>query len=440
MVTRFGVPIAGIVVVARTHYPAGQDGNEPSRRDDREHRGIAGEDGRYRIAGLRLGDYEIQTLETELFPMTRTLVQAGTESVDIALERRRAVQLYGVVRDTSGRPIAGARVIPGHLDRETRTRSDGSYDTELVTQETRSYALRFLAKGYEGSQITLRGHEVAGREKIRFDVELEDALETTEIYGTLLDGSGDRVPDERVQLKSKLLRAHYSVETDADGNFEFPEVKLGPEYRLSVFPKQGYRDYQRGPFEVGSSERPLKIVLEPLDTARLSGRMLNPEGRPIPDFRLWLRSTHAQARNLPVSGDEDGRFVVEDAPEGTLMITTRSVPHLEVMGVTLRPGQQKEVELVLDWGEDEFEGTVVNERGDPVAGAKLSLTWTKVNGSLESRSLRRGISDDRGWFRFTQLGPGIHHIEVNAANYATDRARVDVRHSSEIELQLLPAP
>jgi len=148
-------------------------------------------------------------------------------------------------------------------------------------------------------------------------------------------------------------------------------------------------------------------------------------------------SSAATRSAVPISGDERGDFLLAEAPAGSLTFDTRSSPRLEVHGVVLPAGGERDVLLVLDWGEQELTGEVVDDRGDPVAGAEVSLFWSHANGDVRSTSRRATRTNPNGSFRFSQLSSGEHRLEVRAAGYHAIRERHDVgRHAAEVEIRL----
>jgi hypothetical protein len=166
--------------------------------------------------------------------------------------------------------------------------------------------------------------------------------------------------------------------------------------------------------------------------------MVDVEGDPLPGFRLWLVGASARSA-VPVSGDERGYFELDDAPSGSLSFDTRTSPRLRVSGLTLREGGDAEVLLVLDSGEQEMAGKVLDDRGDPVTGAPVSLSWSQASGGLQSTSQRATATDPSGSFRFSHLGPGEHLIEVRAAGYRIVREYHDAdRYAAELEVRLEP--
>jgi hypothetical protein len=97
------------------------------------------------------------------------------------------------------------------------------------------------------------------------------------------------------------------------------------------------------------------------------------------------------------------------------------------------------VSLILDWGAQVMAGEVVDDRGDPVAGAEVFLTWSNTNGEVRSTSRRQTRTEPTGSFRFMALGPGEHRLEVRAPGYRTTQERHDVgAYASDVQVRLEP--
>ena len=79
----------------------------------------------------------------------------------------------------------------------------------------------------------------------------------------------------------------------APGENKFTFGAYAKQTWLTVLPKSEYQDYERESLDIARGRRDLDVVLEPLSTGQLSGRMVDSEGNPLPEFRLWLRSTGA---------------------------------------------------------------------------------------------------------------------------------------------------
>jgi len=259
------------------------------------------------------------------------------------------------------------------------------------------------------------------------------------VTGALHTPDGTPVPDETIELESWALEASYFGASDARGRFSIPDVAPGSDYEVRVLSESRYRNYSRRGLAVTAEGLTLDLVLEPLASAHLAGRMVDAEGSPIPLRTLLLQSSHAPGLALQITGDDRGRFTVEGAPTGRLTFSTRTVPHLKVRGPLLTPASEADLLLVLDEGSHELGGQVVGDHGIPVAGAQLKLSWSyKQRGSVSS-SARTAVTDPGGSFRFTDLGPGPHRLAVRADGYEDALETYGVFwNSGNVELRLSP--
>lgn len=226
-----------------------------------------------------------------------------------------------------------------------------------------------------------------------------------------------RVPSETVQLHSPSLKTEYLARSNKDGVFSMPGVKTGSDYRLTIHPEGAYQNYSQAAIVISTGSRTLTIILQSLDTGRLTGRITDVEGYPIPGYSLLLKSNKSHSRHLMVSADDGGYFVVENAPDGNLIFMSQSEPKFTVSGITLEAGTAKDVDVVIDWGNYEMTGWVRDELSNPLAAAAIGLSWNHDARGIHSSSLRQAVTDDNGFFRFTQLGLGPHQLDVVAPGY-----------------------
>jgi hypothetical protein len=410
-------PVPGIEVTAS---------GSPSQPELAGGSGTSGNDGRYEIRGLAEGEYHLVTTATERYRSGETVARAGFSSADIILEGDYEIRVVGTVTDADGNPIAGVRVVPADLQRQTQTDGSGNYSAFLVIKWTEgTYAFQFLAKGYRDKLVYVKGADIAGLQETRVDAQLESAGDTTVVSGVVRAADGTPVAGVSVQLQSSELGGNYRGTSGPDGRFTIADVRTGTDYRVTAIPGKAYRDYLQQPVAIAAGAF-LDIALESLDTGRLTGRMVDAEGTPIGRFGLWLTSSDARAQPVQVVSDDGGSFSVDQAPAGQASCSTRSAPQLAVNGITIVPGETQDVLLVLDWGDLLIEGHVIDDRGSPVAGAQVALSWSSGEGGLSSSSSRTAVTDPGGLFRFTQLGPGPHQLSVGAPGRGGAPQRIEV--------------
>jgi protocatechuate 3,4-dioxygenase beta subunit len=398
------------------------------------------EDGSYAIRGLEPGEYEVRTAGTELYPSARVVVPAGVTSADLVLLGGPRVRVYGTVTNTRGEPLVGVRVVRLAAPVEqTRTDDDGNYEIYLIAEENRNDDLSFTLGGYHAERPRLMGRALVRVRERRLDVQLEAVLARIVVSGTLRTERGDPVAGERVHLVSSLLKTGYAGVSDLQGDFRIPGVEIGYDYQLWIQPRGKYQDFTQRALVLDRDGLFFDILLESLTGRRLTGRIIDSEGTPLPGFHLWLWSERALGRLLPVSSDGSGNFIVEEAPEGPVKFGTRSRPHLRVSGISLPVEDEQPILLVVDWGNHVVSGNVWDGGGSPVAGAQVQLSWWHQTVGTRSTSNRNTLTDKSGSFRFTQIGPGPHQLKVTASGYHSVQQRHEVgMHSPRVEVRLEP--
>jgi hypothetical protein len=358
--------------------------------------------------------------------------------VDLILSE--GLRVHGTVTNPDAEPLAHVWVGPNvRRDRSARTDAAGSYSLQLDSDsEASDRILRFYLQGYEEERLALPSPEGAA-EGVRLDVELRPVENTARVAGVVESERGEPIAGATIVLGSRELRTHYQTVSADDGSFSVSAAKIGRGYYLRVLPSGPYLDFTQNQIAVPEDGLSLEIVLEALSTGRLRGRMIDTRENGVPDFRLWVLSSGATRSAVPISGDERGYFELTEAPAGSLIFHTRSSPRLAVHGVVLPAGGERDVLLVLDWGEQELTGEVLGERGEPIAGAEVSLSWSRANGNIRSTSQRSTRTDPSGSFRFRQLGPGEHQLDVQAAGYrAVQESHLVGRYAAEVEIRLEP--
>jgi len=424
---RSGNPVEGIPIEARRHVsddaenvlvPLAGSGSGTT----------SGPDGKYELGGLDEGDYMVRTARTGPYPPVRKIFRSGTRAADIVLDAARELAVGGVVKSRSGEPIGEAIIIPlAQSERKVETDGDGRYDTTLsMTEGQTVHLITAMKKGYRDARVQFRSEEVGESPSLELDIVMDPLGARAPVKGIIQDAAGLPVPNESVFLHSTSLSARYQALTGKDGRFSLGDVEVGGDYRLWVYPRATYRDHSVENLSVSEEGLELAITLEPYEAANLRGVMVDPAGRPVPRFTLWLRSLNAHDNSIAVTGDARGAFEVADVPEGEIFFETRSLPRIAIRGFELSREVDAAVTLVIDHGPHALAGAIVGAGGAPVAGAAVSLHWSHAAEGVQSSSNRSTVSDAAGRFSFGDLAAGEHKISVNAPGHAPSYTSHDV--------------
>jgi len=381
-------------------------------------------DGFYGVWDIPDGEYRLRTERDERYDAAELIVRAGTDSADLILRARQLALVVDGTVSGDGEPLPGVEVIAvGQPSGAAYTDKDGSYEIELeISAGKPAYTLRFARDGYREQRKVLTADDLAARGRIRVDTDLEPRQTMVEVTGWVRDREGETISGETVQLYSEAARQRYTAVSGRRGEIHFPSVETSDDYMVSARPADVYQDYVALDVDIGVAGAELDIVLEPRAHGRLVGQMVNPDGRPVPSFSLWLRNR--EALNRPprlVTGDPQGFFEIDRVEAGPLVFETRGSPHVTISGIRLAPGETRDVILVLDWGTHRVSGLVMDDMGRPVSASELFVTSVRDDGGLRSHVVRRAVTDETGFFLVSQVGSGYHTIRVDSPGF---RSRV----------------
>ncbi len=438
-----GEPVAGIAVSASARRLAPASATVTGDGDDRRPTTITDDSGRFGFPQLLDGEYQVRSASTEVYESATAMVRAGVDSTVLVVRAKthRSLLVRGLVESTRGERLAGVGVIPIERPASAALSDElGYYELLLNIDESRpSHDFRFVRDGYHDLRLGIAGSsELPGVEGVTLDARLEPIEGQAEVTGSVTGSDGLAIQGARLQLYSAAVMRRETAVSDRDGDFVFDHVQPASDYRLWVRPPRDYKDHVEEGLIVDAAGRDLAIVVEALELASLRGQMVDPDGAPVPGISLWLRTAHeGSQRASAVTGGPRGDFLIEQLPEGPLMLQTHASPYFSVSGIELSPGVTTRVRLVLDTGTHELDGFVLDAGGVPVPGALLSLRWSHRESGLLSRSQRRTTTDAGGYFLFTQLGSGRHTLTAGAAGYRGARHDLDVgAASSEVMIHL----
>ncbi|QRO00930.1 carboxypeptidase regulatory-like domain-containing protein [Archangium violaceum] len=353
-VTRGGKPVPGARV-----------------RAEGEHRKLdtpTNEQGRFSFEGLRPGWYEVGATFSGLDAAGQALLQPGVDDSELVLELGAGARVMGTVRDTSGRPISGARISMqslvaeyGHPWRKTRTTSEGTY--ELGPIEPGKYHFRVEAPRYLNPPPVVKYVEGPTSQ----DFVLEEAAV---VEGRVVGPRGE--PLENVTLLLKDLGDEEVVRSSSekDGTFALAAPKPG-NYQLQA----DHGDFTPITRPVSAPSTGVQVVLS--TGAEVVGAVVDETGAPVSRATVSIAPPEPEAGSRPerqTTTDEQGHFTLEGLLPGKYVLSARDTPSAEMRKVS-RPvelvgTQSLQVRLQLPAGLP-LAGIVVDGEGRPVPEARI---------------------------------------------------------------------
>lgn len=352
---------------------------------------------------------------------------------EVRLQLERGAEVYGTVRDETGRPFDGVVV------RNTWDGTDelGSLEDDMgpllgdratLTDATGAYRLRGLLPGEHDLYV---GEERA--ELCRGDVELAPGESAP--WNPVLDQRGElrvRVlgPGDAPLVgwgvsarrdASHLGRSAYP-RTDGEGRAVLEHVPVA-EQRISVHaPLDAGEDLDGFPALVhdGALPGPDELVLrvDPLPSASIAGRLVRADGGALEGGKLRLVHADSRTDRLAPLREGTGAFDFDALPAGTYELDASAhgyPPGVRIGRWTLGPGQR------LDAGELRLADPAVlsvdlrTGDGGAVEGAVVRVR-TKPEDDAEHGYARALQRDEAGLWRSGPLPPGTYELSVSAVD------------------------
>ena len=439
VLTRHGWPVAGIEVTAQLRdYFKNADSSARALSTPQT---TTNDDGFYAFRNLPAGIYMIGTRDSGGYAAARIEVRTGVKYADLVLNALRDAQVRGVVTDPMGMALGDVRIMPLVKGIPAGAVSDANGEFRFAVAletETRGFQVRFQRDGYQEQRHQVTAADWAADGSMAVAVTMEPVYEFAMFSGSVTDTDGVQIAGETVRLYSPSLKRNYRAVADDGGEFEFSKVDVADDYQLWVRPTGPYRDYTEQNLELSPGSLRRRIELESLNRGhRLSGRILDQDEKPVPNFTLTLSSKAASGQKLPVTSDAHGNFQVKNVPEGELVFESRTMPYYTLSGLHLSGNDtEHEVKLIVNRGQHKLLGTVVDSDGRPVASPRVSITSSQMINGMQSRSSSSTAADAKGRFLFTDLGAGQHTVTVNAPGYEGVRLKPVVGTQNELVVRL----
>jgi hypothetical protein len=386
--------------------------------------------GAYSLDGIPDGEYTIRSGSQGPYRSARISARAGVDYADLVVSRDLATVAEGQVLTAEGEPLEGVTVLPVLLGQASvLTDDDGRFRLPVKLKPTiSSFELRFQRPGYREQTGMVELQQLEAPNVAAVNVVMHPVESWTSVNGKVYSDSGEPLSGRTVELRPRSAQQTYRTTTDHQGQYTFTFVESSADYRLIVYGGADHKDYQQV-VKVTADMDELDIVAESYEFGEVTGQLVNLNGVPVPDFDLVLRNTGSRRPNSLVSTDKHGNFEIPAAPAGEFVVASQSTPSILVQGLQLMSGDKLHLPLVLDWGEHEIRGVVVDAHGNPVPASRIVLQWSHQAEGITTSATRRTASDTQGYFAFSNLGPGPHSLQINAPGFPG----VEINHNLSLQ-------
>jgi hypothetical protein len=353
-----------------------------------------------------------------------TLTPGGEARVKLTL--LRGGSLEGRLKDDHDQPVEGAEIEVlaehGTFQRATVTASDGSFAFSALPREVIVNVRRSESPTRIAKRVTLSVEE---GQRQTLEIILPALREPLVI--TVTDDSGEPLELAEVNVLSldPTTPLRSTAFSDARGKLEVPDAQ-GLALRISVQAP----GFARTVLVVSESDTkaPLRLKLTP--GALVEGRVTALRGRRGVEGALVTLSF--QGLRKTATTNLDGLYRIADVAVGPikLRVSHPDFAEAELSASVENPGRRdRAFELAaIDLQEPGgVEGEVQDERGDPVAGARVAVG--RAPSYVPAGTLPRGVAvtDARGAFSLQGLASGPTTIDVFSTDHGRGSAKVEVR-------------
>jgi hypothetical protein len=410
--------------------------------------------GRYSIAAVPNDVKLIANVDHESFD---TLEDPFDVKDQKAVEHNFALfprtEIYGkVVRDDTGDPIPGAKVLAGEdgipipAIRMFGTGSAAILDA--VADANGAYRLKRIARGRQYLMVELTGYEVytatfdvTGSEPYQHEIRLKAAAGLT---GQVLDNANNPIegvsiywvqPDANILGREGLPKEPHT-RTAADGTFQLRALPVGRPFNiLARHPQFVNAEQDHFILQPGEEMSGVQILMN--RGGQITGEVLDALRQPLAGASIVARPVKPQGTPLaPVVSTPDGSFVVSNTQPAMFELSCSLPGYVTALSSNVRDFATG-VQFVLV-KEAIYSGRFVDQGGQPLTKFRIRI---RPSERFTDRDVRtENVREKEGKFEVKGLAPGLWDFEFSAEDVTPlVMSRVTVREGEKIENQELRA-
>ncbi|NOK09041.1 carboxypeptidase regulatory-like domain-containing protein [Corallococcus exercitus] len=335
----------------------------PSVPEEARHEALSDARGAFAFHGLARGEYQLEARAPGHAPRRIARVLVPGTDVRVALDGSAFIE--GFVTRADGTPAPGARVSAWGEDGavEVEAGDTGSFSLDVPPGSFQVTARHAQETGAAGVAV------VVGPGMTVKDVRIRLGGAASLVGVVRRKDSGEAIVGATVGVRAHGDRAELLQARSAeDGRFEVAGLAPGA-YDVQVS-APGFQPLMRRGLGVLAGQR-FDLVLELAVPGRIEGTVVDGAEAPLPGVTVVARLKWRPLPDaLPSMTDAQGRFVLEDVPEGTVYVVARRENSEDEVRqpVRVEAGKTATARLKLV-GEGVLEGTVRKEDGGRPSGA-----------------------------------------------------------------------
>ncbi len=442
-----GTALRGVVLSAATRAPiAGAeiaDLDDQGSMADPEGSCRTDERGRFEIPDMTPGTHPVRVSHEDYASVTRSVEIVEGKTIEEEFLLADGGRVFGKVLGPGGRPRARAELFAAN--------TNGSPARAVHADEEGMYEIKGLGAGtYMVTLIEVDANDPTASKMNSRTVKVEEgksvevnfaATDGVRVWGTVRQG-GRAMADANLQfLATSAGGTSVMARTDASGNYEAPGLRPG-EYSVTVnrvmskcIVPEGVRDVRQD-FD--------------LSTGGVSGHVYDMQSRaPLEGVSVMVFRAGAATGGVAelverlvtsTRTDAAGAYAASGLAGGDYLLQVGKKGYAaEMRGpfTVAEDGNAGGKDFFLTEG-TQVEGTVLDTRGRPVAGASFTLRERGTGTLALQEALLKARSDAQGRFRLPAVRAGEYVLAAHAEGKASAQQvlRVTPGQASQVEITL----
>lgn len=417
-----------LVIGARVSAVANEQHKPRSELSSRRFHAISDETG-FHLEDLPPGEYIVMVSDSGPGKSQNKTVRTNQHALDFVLERRRSIQISGQILDTDFVAVSNAVIKPLMLGaRHSATDEYGQFLMNLMVDAgKRKLGLAVEHADYKNVQVPVDLGSLTDSISKRIDIILQKPVQKSIVAHGVVRSSSVGVVGMRVALVSQLSSFQDSVLTDEEGYFRITDVPSNESFTITLDGNDQYASQAIQGVKFGERDTSyLSLSVNRSATAKLRGIVTDSEGNPASQFSLVLRSKDNSQWAVPVVGNEQGSFEVENVPTGEVYFESGVQPHFSFRGIHVNSFTDNFVQLQLPRGSMTLAGVVTDNIGNPIANANVVFVRSDYANGIISFTRQVVESDSLGKFSLEHLPSGGNELIVSKAGYRKQQITHDI--------------